>query len=85
MPSGPERHRLDLGRAGQRGEHHVALPRHLGRRIGPDGAVLDVAVGRGASRVVNDDLVLGLLQVGGEARAHDAEPDESDFHLMLPL
>ena len=75
-----ERHRLDLGRPGQRGEDDVDRLGHRPRRVGPAGAVLDVRLGGILADVVHDQLVAGLLQIGRHVTAHGAEPDESDLH-----
>src|SRR5689334_12541661 len=42
-----------------------------------------MALGGGAADVVNDELIARLLQIGGHAGAHCAEPDKSDFHNVL--
>ena len=83
-PLSPERDRLDLRRAGQRGEDDLALLGERLRAVGPDRAGGHVLLGGGPADVVDDELVAGLLQVGRHAGAHRAEPDETDFHVMSP-
>ena len=81
---GPQRHRLDIGRNGEGGENHLGCFGDLARRIGPDGALGEERLGRGAIEVVDGELVAGVLQFGRHALAHHAEPDETYAHLDPP-
>ena len=79
-----ERDRLDLGRSGQREEDDLASLGHGPGRGCPLRAGLNVVARVLALHVVHDELVAGLLQIGGHARTHGAEPDEPDLHDVLP-
>jgi hypothetical protein len=81
QPVGAERHPLDIGRNGERGEHHFAGLGDLARRIGPDRPFRQKRLGRGAVEVVDGELVAGLLQIGRHALAHHAKPDKTYAHL----
>ena len=54
------------------------------RAVGPDRAGGEMALGRGAADVVDDELVPRLLQVRRHAGTHRAEPDETDLHVISP-
>jgi hypothetical protein len=67
-----QRHRLDLGRAGQRGHDHVALLGERLGRVGPTRAGVEMGLRDLAVDIVNHQVEAGLLQVGREMRAHGA-------------
>jgi hypothetical protein len=81
-PSGPERHRLDVSRLGERGEDHAALRGERSRGVGPGRASLQMMAGRLPMQIVHDQLVAGLLQIGRHLGSHHAEPDKSDDRLI---
>lgn len=83
QPIRPEWHRLDLGRARQRGEHHFAVLAERLRAVRPDRAGGEEFFGRCSADVMNDQLVTDLLQIGRHAIAHGAEPDKTDLHRYL--
>ena len=72
----PERHQLDIRRHRERGKDHLSLFGDLLWRIGPDGPLRQKRFGRGPAQIVHDQIVPGLLQIGGHALAHHPEPDE---------
>jgi hypothetical protein len=72
-----ERDRFHIGRLRQGREDHIALACERARGIGPDGAGIEMMTGRLPLQVVDDQPEASLLQVGGHAAAHDAQPDES--------
>jgi len=80
QPVFAERHRFELGRSRQGGEHHLAcLGNGLWGRC-PLGAGGEVGTGVLTLQVVHDELVARLLQIGCHASTHDAETDEPYLH-----
>ena len=63
-----ERHRLDLGRAGERGEDELGGLGDGARRVRPCRAGREIGLGRDATQIMDDQLVAGLLQVRRHAR-----------------
>jgi hypothetical protein len=80
---GGERDRLHVGRLRQRGEDHVGHFCERARALRPDGAGSDMMARRLPGKVVDDEPIAGLLQVGGDRAAHGAQTDESHHHVVL--
>src|SRR5262249_54763083 len=81
---GAERHRLDLGWARQRGEHHLGRLGDLAGALHPDRARREMRLRRRAPYVVHHELDSGLLKVTRHVRAHGADTDEAYLHDPLP-
>jgi hypothetical protein len=86
MPSGAERHVLDVARHRQRGEHHVAPRGNLGHGRAGGGAEVGARLDRRRIEVEHDDFVVGVADdVAAHGSAHVADADEADLHCRFPL
>ncbi len=87
-PVGAKGDRLDLRRAGKRGEDHVATLCERARRIGPGGTARKVRFSGSPAHIVHDQLIAtgfaGRLQMSGHVGAHGPQTDEPDVHALHP-
>jgi len=74
---------LHVRRRGQGGEDDVAGLGDRTRRFRPFSAGAQMPGGRLPGQVMHNQVMPRLLQVGGHAGAHHAEPDETNFHCFL--
>ena len=81
---GAEQHGLDVGRVRQHHDDHLGLFGHLLGRSAGDAAAVQQLLRHGAAGP-EVQLVAAHLQVLRHWPAHDAEPDEADFHLQSPI
>ena len=81
---GAQHHRLDLGRAGKRGQDQLGAARGGLRTVRPRRAALEMGLCRVAPHVVHDEGVAGLHEVQRHRPTHVAQSDESDLHRVLP-
>ena len=77
---GAEQDGFEFGRAGQRGEDHLALGGDGGGGLGPGCAELDQVGGVLLDEIVDDDAVAALDDVGAHGVADVAGADEADVH-----
>ena len=84
QPVGAESDRLDLGRPGERREHHVDALRQLARAVHPRRSRLDMGRRRLLPEIVDGHLVSGRLEIRRHAAAHEPQPDEPDLHDGVP-
>jgi hypothetical protein len=75
---------LDGGIVGEHGDHHIAATsvRHRGSAFRP---LLYQSLGFFRSAVINGYVVAGFEQVRRHARAHVPQPNESNFHVLIPV
>ncbi len=52
--------------------------------VGPNRARGEIGLGGGATQIVDDQLVPGLLQIRGHPRTHHPQADKPDLHHALP-
>jgi hypothetical protein len=70
---------FDMRRIGHHDEDDVGVLRHLGGTLAGLGAGGQQRLRHAAARL-GKQFVAGGQQVAGHGRAHDAQPDESQFH-----
>jgi hypothetical protein len=74
--------RFHVGCVGNHGDDDVASLRHVAARGAADGTAIDQFL-RQSAEIEEAELIAALQEMAGERAAHDAEADETDFHVLL--